>query len=41
VQTLERRLRARGIDCIHIDASGSVVDPLIRFFRMRERRMRQ
>lgn len=41
VQELERRLRARGIDCIHIDASGSVVDPLIRFFRMRERRMRR
>jgi len=41
VETLEKRLRSRGIDFIHIDASGSVVDPLVRFFRMRERRMRR
>ncbi|MCG6859983.1 MAG: DUF58 domain-containing protein [Chromatiaceae bacterium] len=41
VAILERRLRARGIDFIHIDAAGSVVDPLVRFFRMRERRMRR
>jgi len=41
VETLERRLRARGIDFIHIDAAGSVVDPLVRFFHMRERRMRR
>ena len=27
-----------GIDFIHIDASQSVVDPLVKFFRMRERR---
>ena len=40
IQHLERRLRRRGIDLIHIDASGSVVEPLIKFFRMRERRMR-
>ena len=39
VASLERRLRASGIDFIHIDAAGSVVDPLVRFFRMRERRM--
>ena len=38
VTELERRLRRAGIDFIHIDASGSVVDPLVRFFRMRERR---
>jgi uncharacterized protein (DUF58 family) len=38
VRDLERRLRASGIDFIHIDASGSVVDPLVRFFRMREKR---
>lgn len=38
---LERRLRAGRIDFIHIDASGSVVDPLVRFFRMRERRMKR
>jgi len=41
IETLERRLRARGIDFIHIDTAGSVVDPLVRFFRMRERRMRR
>jgi len=38
VAALERRLRARGIDFIHIDASGSIVDPLVRFFRTREKR---
>ena len=38
IHDLERRLRAGRIDFIHIDASGSVVDPLVRFFRMRERR---
>ncbi|MDB4433160.1 DUF58 domain-containing protein [bacterium] len=41
VESLEHRLRASGIDFIHIDASGSVVDPLVRFFRMRERRSRR
>lgn len=41
IETLAQRLRARGIDFIHIDAAGSVVDPLVRFFRMRERRMRR
>ena len=41
VASLERRLRASGIDFIHIDAAGSVVDPLVRFFRMRERRERR
>jgi len=35
---LERRLRRRGIDFIHVDAASSVVDPLIAFFKMRERR---
>jgi uncharacterized protein (DUF58 family) len=41
VQGLERRLRASGIDFIHIDATGSVVEPLVQFFRMRERRLRR
>jgi uncharacterized protein (DUF58 family) len=41
VSALERRLRGSGIDFIQIDASGSVVDPLVRFFRMRERRIRR
>ena len=41
VAQLERGLRRRGIDFIHIDAAGSVIDPLIAFFRMRERRIRR
>jgi uncharacterized protein (DUF58 family) len=41
VEALERRLRGAGIDFIHVDAAGSVVDPLVRFFRMRERRRRR
>jgi uncharacterized protein (DUF58 family) len=41
VRALEQTLRASGIDFIHIDASGSVVDPLVHFFRMREKRGRR
>lgn len=41
VSDLERRLRRRRLDFIHIDAAGSVIDPLIAFFRMRERRIRR
>jgi uncharacterized protein (DUF58 family) len=41
VETLRRRLATAGIDLIHIDASGSVVDPLVRFFHSRERRARR
>jgi uncharacterized protein (DUF58 family) len=41
VKGLERRLRGSGIDFIHVDASRSVVDPLVQFFRMRERRARR
>jgi len=41
IQGLERKFRRSGIDFIHIDAAGSVVDPLVRFFRMRERRARR
>ncbi len=41
VRDVERRMRSAGIDFIHIDAAGSVVDPLVRFFRMRERRSRR
>jgi uncharacterized protein (DUF58 family) len=33
-------LRASGVDLLTIDAQGSVVDPLLRFFRDRERRGR-
>jgi len=41
VKTLERRFRSLGIDFIHVDAGGDVVDPLVRFFRMREKRGRR
>ena len=41
IQALEHRLRSRGIDFIHIDAASSVVDPLVRFFKMRARRQRR
>jgi len=40
-RALEHRLRAAGIDYVYVDASASVVDPLVRFFRMRERRSRR
>jgi uncharacterized protein (DUF58 family) len=38
---LDRSFRRANIDFIHIDASGSVVDPLAKFFRMREQRRRR
>lgn len=38
IESLRRRFRAANIDFIHIDSAGSIVDPLARFFRMRERR---
>jgi uncharacterized protein (DUF58 family) len=41
VASLEHRFRSLGIDFIHVDAAGDVVDPLVRFFRMRERRTRR
>ncbi len=41
IRTLERSFRSSGIDFIHIDASQSVVEPLIRFFQMREERARR
>lgn len=41
VRSLERRFRGYGIDLIHIDATQSVVEPLIKFFRQRERRARR
>jgi uncharacterized protein (DUF58 family) len=40
-EALEHRLRSLGIDFVHVDASASIVDPLVRFFRMRERRSRR
>ncbi len=41
VRDLEHRLRSAGVDFIHIDAAGSIVEPLVRFFKMRERRRRR
>ncbi len=41
VRDLERRFASLGIDFIHVDASSDVVDPLVRFFRMREMRGRR
>lgn len=41
VESLRKRLASAGIDLIHIDAAGSVVDPLVRFFRAREKRQRR
>jgi len=38
IASLQKRLRRVGIDFIHIDAAGSIVDPIVKFFRMRERR---
>ncbi len=38
---LNRDLRSSGIDVVTIDATRSVVDPLLAFFRMREKRIRR
>lgn len=38
IAALERSFRAAKIDFIHIDSAASIVDPLARFFRMREKR---
>ncbi len=41
VESLRSSLRSSNIDLINIDATRPVIDPLIRFFRMRERRQRR
>ena len=41
VEALRKRLAASGIDLIHVNAAGSVVDPVVRFFHARERRARR
>ncbi|MGE3544554.1 MAG: DUF58 domain-containing protein, partial [Kofleriaceae bacterium] len=38
---LREQLRATGMDLVVFDAAGSMVDPLLRFFRERERRLRR
>jgi uncharacterized protein (DUF58 family) len=40
-QELENQLRATGMDLVVLDASGSMVDPLLKYFRERERRLRR
>jgi uncharacterized protein (DUF58 family) len=41
VAKLATDLRSSGVDLLQLDASKSVVDPLLRFFRERERRLRR
>ena len=41
VAKLDADLRSSGVDLIVLDAAGSVVDPLLRFFRERQRRLRR
>lgn len=41
LKSLEGSLRSAGIDLVRIDATRSIVDPLLAFFRMRERRQRR
>ena len=41
IKGLESELRSSGIDLVRVDATRPVVDPLLRFFRMRERRRRR
>lgn len=40
VERMQQEFRRAKIDFVHIDASKSIVDPLAKFFRMRERRRR-
>ncbi len=40
-ETLHRSLRGSGVDVVSIDAAASVVEPLLAFFRMREKRIRR
>ena len=41
IGTLASELRSSGVDLIRIDATRSVVEPLLEFFRMREKRLRR
>ena len=41
IRSLEQRLRRRGIDLIKVNAAEATVEPLIRFFRMRDQRSRR
>lgn len=41
VEELKHSFASCNMDFIHIDAAQSVVDPLVKFFRMRQKRMRR
>lgn len=41
IQRVEREMRSSKIDFMHIDCSESIVEPLVRFFRLREQRQRR
>jgi uncharacterized protein (DUF58 family) len=41
IERLGGELRSAGVDMIRIDATRPVIDPLLAFFRMRERRLRR
>jgi uncharacterized protein (DUF58 family) len=41
IEDLQSSLRASRIDLLQIDAAKPVIDPLLAFFRMRERRLRR
>jgi uncharacterized protein (DUF58 family) len=41
IAKLDGDLRASGVDLVVVDAAGSVIDPLLRFFRERQRRLRR
>lgn len=41
IDTLQSELRASGVDLVRVDATRPVLEPLLAFFRMRERRLRR
>ena len=41
VETLQSELRGSGVDLIRVDATRPVIEPLLAFFRMREKRLRR
>lgn len=40
IDELKRTFGSSGIDFIEVDSQGDVVDPLVKFFRMRQKRQR-
>jgi uncharacterized protein (DUF58 family) len=41
IEAISKNLRGANIDLVKVDATGSSIDPLLAFFRMRERRQRR